>query len=158
MYCSITRTCTGMYDTQSNTAQKWHGFGFGIEVDLVVCVCGRNRRDVSLGDRIWLDFSVGIRIYFVLCESKLAWFRVWIEINLVFVWGGYAKLTCFQNMNRNWLDSGSNVTWFCVGDINWLGVSVRTEIDLFFVRGSKLTLFCVRVKKCLFLAWAWKLT
>ena len=25
-----------MYNTQSNTARKWHGFGVGIEIDLVV--------------------------------------------------------------------------------------------------------------------------
>ena len=30
--------CTGMYNTQSNTAQRWHGFSAGIEIDLVV-VC-----------------------------------------------------------------------------------------------------------------------
>ena len=36
---------------------------------------------------------------------------------------------------------GSKLTWSCVGDRNWLGFSVRTEIEMFFVRGSKLTLF-----------------
>ena len=35
----MTRTCTDMYNTQSNTARKWHGFSVSIEIDLVVaCV------------------------------------------------------------------------------------------------------------------------
>ena len=37
MYCCcITRICSAMYNTQSNTARKWHGFSAGIEIDLVV--------------------------------------------------------------------------------------------------------------------------
>ena len=31
--CCIRRICTGMYNTQNNTARKWHNFG--IEIDFV---------------------------------------------------------------------------------------------------------------------------
>ena len=52
----------------------------------------------------------------------------------------------------------SRFTWFCEGDWNWLGFSVRTEIHMFFVRRSKLTLFFCAGRKLLFLQWAWRLT
>ena len=46
---------------------------------------------------------------------------------------------------------GSNLTWFYVGDRSWLCFGVRTEVDFFFVRGSKLTLYSLRVENYLFL-------
>ena len=78
---------------------------------------GRNRRDVSVGDRSWLDFSVGIRIDLVLCGgrkllglesgSKLTWFscRRACIIELFLEWG--SKLTRF-------LCRGQNRPCFCI--------------------------------------------
>ena len=45
---------------------------------------------------------------------------------------------------------GSKLTWFCVGDIYWLGFSMGTEIDLFFCGAQNRPCFCVRVENYLF--------
>ena len=124
------------------------------------CVRGRNRRDFSVGDRNWLDFSVGIIIDLVRCGgrkwlvlesgSKLTWFSC----------RGHAKLAVFRVGIDISLNSvlGSKLTWFCVGDISWLGFSVSTENDMFLWGGQHWPCFCVRVENYLFIVWAWKLT
>ena len=90
----------------------------------------------------------------------MTWFRVWIEINLVFVSGGI-KIDVFRVGIEIDLPSvlGSKLTWLCVGDRKWLvfvrgsnrlGFRMRAENGLFsvwgsiglvLVRGSKLTCF-----------------
>ena len=52
---------------------------------------------------------------------------------------------------------GSILTLFWVGDEDWLDFSVKTEIDLFFVRGQNCPRFFVPVEYYLFLMWAWKM-
>ena len=126
------------------------------------CVRGRNRRDFSVGDRIWLDFSVGIRIDLVLCGgrqwlgsepgSKLTWFscRGACQIDLFLEW--VSKITWLQWCGRNKLGfvCGSKITWFRVWiEINLVFVSgavqnyhafrVGIEIDLTSLLGSKLS-------------------
>ena len=107
-----------------------------------------------MGGRNWLDFSVGVKLIWLLCGcSKLIsfqcrdrnwngfqkmcggrkWlvFSVWIEINSVFVSG-----------HRNWLD---------IRDRNGLDFSDGVEINLFFVCGIEIDLFLVWVSKLMFL-------
>ena len=87
------------------------------------CVDGRNRRDFSVGDRGWLDFSVGVRIDLVSCggrkqlglesRSELPCFsrRVACKIDLFLEWG--YKLTRRQCWGRNKLGFmwGYKLTW-----------------------------------------------
>ena len=111
---------------------------------------GRSRRHFSVGDRSWLDLSVGDQILLSFVSgSRMTWFRFWIKIHLVFVSGGVQNRLVFRARNENDLTSGlvSWLTWFCVGHRSWLHLSVRAEIDMFFVRCSKSTLFLVRCSK-----------
>ena len=74
-------------------------------------------------------------------------------MNLVFVSRGKQKWVFFSmGIEIDWTSVfGSKLAWFCVGDINWLGFSVRTLTDLFLVRRSKLTLFLWGCRKSLVL-------
>ena len=61
---------------------------------LTWCYLGGNRRDFSVGDRSWLDFSVGIRIDLVLCGGR-KWLSLESGWQLTWFWcRGHAKLTC----------------------------------------------------------------
>ena len=109
------------YNTQRNTARKWHGFSVGIEIDLVVWVV---KIDGFCVDRSWLDFSVRIRIDLVLCGgrkwlglesgSKWTWFscRGACQIELFLEWR--SKLIWLQCWGRNQLlfCVGYKLTWF----------------------------------------------
>ena len=109
--CCITETCTGMYNTQSYTARKWHGFSVGIELDLVVVWVveidlisewGIGGDLILCGGRKWLGLE---------SESKLTWST----------WRRACKIDpFFFSGDRNWLSSvsGSKFTWFCVGARN----------------------------------------
>ena len=123
-----------MYSPQSNTARKWHGFSVRIEIDLVV---------------VWLveiyvisEWGIGVVTWFqwrdhnclgFVGESKMTWFRVWIEIYLVFVSGGMQSWLLIEVGIEIDLTSvmGSKLYWFSVDDRNWLGFSMRTKIDVF---------------------------
>ena len=121
------------------------------------CVGGRNRRDFGVGDRSWLDFSVPGRDYnwvgFVR-GSKITWLRVWIEVNVVFVSGSKGNCLVFKVGVEMDLTSvlGLKLPWFCAGDRNWHGFSMRlvfwarVKIVLFFVCGSKLIVCSVSIK------------
>ena len=79
--------------------------------------------DFIVGDRTWLDFSVGVGIdLFFVWGRKWLGFSFWIEIDLVWV-------------------SGSKLTCFLCGDGNWLGYCVHVENILILVFGSKMTWF-----------------
>ena len=104
---------------------------------------------------------------FLVLGSKLTWFsgdRNWlglcvgVEDDLVFVFGSI--LTSFMWGIELGLTSvlGSEVTWFCVGDINRLCFGVITEIDMFSVRVQNWPCVCALVESYLFLVCAWKLT
>ena len=86
-------------------------FVFSVEIGIYLVFCG---------GRKWLDFSVWIETNSVFLKS--------IKIDLILEWG--SKLTWFQ-----WWDQ--KLLGFCVGDRNWLGVSLGFEID-FLVRGVEI--------------------
>ena len=101
----MTRTCTDMYNTQSNTAQKWHGFSFGeidvvvlwvVEID-VISVWG-----IGVDYRNWLDLSVGSKItWFSVGDINWLGFSVSTEIDLF--WGGGQNWLCFCVRIENYL-------------------------------------------------------
>ena len=57
-----------------------------------------------------------------------------------------------RSRNYVYLSGGSELYWFSLRDRNWLGFSVGIEIDLVFVRGSKLTSFLREGRKHLVLS------
>ena len=74
------------------------------------CVGGRNWHDVRVGDRTWLDFSVGMKL-----------------IRLLY---GLSKLTWFQGRDRKWLV-------FCVAIKTDLISSEWVETSSIFVSGRR---------------------
>ena len=74
-----------MYNTQCHTARKLHGFSVGVEIDLVVVWVVEI--DMISVWRIGVDLiSVwGSELTLFVWRSKMRWFGVWIEINLIFV-------------------------------------------------------------------------
>ena len=133
------------------------------------CVGGRNRRDLSGDDFIsvwgseltWFCVGVGNDLVWSLDRNtlnfrvgghvKLTWFSL-DKVNLVFVSGGMQNWLVFRVGIQIDLTSvlGPKWTYFFVGDRKWLGFSVRTEIVMFFVRGSKLTFLCAGRKVLVF--------
>ena len=105
------------------------------------CVGRQNRLDFSVRDRNWLFF---------VWASKMPSVRSWIDF-----------FVCVED-HRNWLvltvcigidlTSGleSKSFGFCMEGPNWLGFIVATKLDLFFVRGSKLTSLLCAGRKWLF--------
>ena len=154
--CCITRTCTGMYNTQSNTPRKWHTFRAGIEIDFVVWVVEIDVISVwesrltsfQCANKNWRGFVWG---------SKMTCFRVCIEIYLVFVSGGMQYWLVFTvGMEIDLISAfGSKLTWLRVGDISWLGFQVLWPC---FVGGQNWSCVCTRTKNYLLLVWPWKLT
>ena len=110
---------------------------------LVCCGGGRNRRDFSVGDRIWLDFTWrGHILLGFVWGSKKTRAEFWIGILGSRV-GGNAKLTYFEigiEVDLTWV-LGLEFTRFFVRDQNWLGFMWRIETELFFVRGRKWACF-----------------
>ena len=109
---------------------------------------GRNHLVFYVGDRAWLDFSLGIGIDLVFHEGrKWLGFSVWNEVNLAFVSRHQDGLEfrvgieidliifCVRGVcegGRNWLD-------FSVGHRNWVDFSDGIGIDVVFVCWSKNT-------------------
>ena len=130
----------------------WHRFGGW----------RRNWLDFIVGSRTWHNFSVGIRIDFVLVRgSKWLPFCPWVEIYMVLVWG--SKLACFLCGDRNWLgllcgggwwrlafcvrvdndcffsldrNTSLNLAWFQFRDQNWFGLCLGGENDVVLEYGS----------------------
>ena len=109
---------------QSIPARKWHGFSVGIEIGLIVALVVEIDVISVWGLWFaWFQYRDQNRLGFV-WGSKITWFRVWIEMNLVFVSGGHckidlflewgSKLTRLQCWGRNQLVScgGNKFTWF----------------------------------------------
>ena len=133
---------------------------------LGLCDGGRNCLDVRVGDRTWLDFSVGMEFVWLLCElSKMTLFQCAGTALIWFLFSGRKWLVfsvrieiywVFVSWHRNRLDIGvgnkidlisvigSKLTWFsCAGSkLTWFYRWDQTR--LFFVRGSKSTsVLCV---------------
>ena len=72
--CCITRTYTGMHNTQSNTTRRRDGFSVGIEIDLVVLWVVEI--DVI---SVW---GSGVDLFSV-WGSELSWFCVGVENDFV---------------------------------------------------------------------------
>ena len=73
----------------------------------------------------------------------MTWFRVWIEINLVFVSEGIENYLFLEGYRKS-LDISVGIEIdlaFVWGIQNGLGFSVGIEVDMFFVQESKLTRF-----------------
>ena len=144
-------------------------FVWAVQIDL----------DFSVGDRTWLDSSVGWNrfgccvgcrkwlhfssvnrhwfccvavetFYFLPSWSKLSGFLCrGIEIDLIVEWE--SKLTWFQWWGRTSLG-------FYVRNINWLGFSVGIELDLILYGGQNRLRFCVRAENYFVLIYGSKLT
>ena len=157
---SMTRTCTAIYNTQSNTARKSNGFNVGTEIGVfVVWVV---KIDVLSVRGIGVDLiSVqGSWLTWFVWRSNMTWFRVWTEIDMVFGSGA-----CIIHLRLEW---GSKSAWHQCWSRTYLCVVWGIEMDLvlvwrpkstcFLCRGKNWPCFCVRVENYSFLVWAWKLT
>ena len=76
-----------------------------------------------MGGRNRLDFSLGAGIDLILVSgSNMTWFRVWVEINLIFG-SGASKLTCFlcggQNSHRFSLRAENYLVMICISELTW---------------------------------------
>ena len=140
--------------------RKWHGFSVDIEFYFIVVwvvetdlisVWGSELTRFQRRDQNWLGFVGGL---------KITLFRIWIEINFVFVSGGIenvsaenclvfkngSKLICFLFAGRKFLVLSVRIDWldFCVGGQKWRGFCMRARNHLVFVWASKLTCFLCR--------------
>ena len=155
--------------------RKWHGFSVDIEFYFIVVwvvetdlisVWGSELTRFQRRDQNWLGFVGGL---------KITLFRIWIEINFVFVSGGIenvsaenclvfkngSKLICFLFAGRKFLVLSVRIDWldFCVGGQKWRGFCMRARNHLVFVWASKLTCFlCVWSKLTWFKCGGWDLT
>ena len=86
-----------------------------------------------VGDRNWLDFSVGIGIDLVfVLRSEMTWSGL-IESDLAFVLGGIEIDVI--------LEWEIKLPWPCVGDRNWLSFSMGMQIEFVFACGLIVTYF-----------------
>ena len=127
------------------------------------CVGRANWLDFRV-DQILLDFSLGMKLIWLLCgRSKLTWFlnagrkslvvSVSTQVDLYFVWVVQIVLISVLGSNLTWFQCRMKWIRLCVGcrkwlhfsmvDRHWFGFCVAVENDLFLASGSKLTVFCV---------------
>ena len=143
------------------------------------CVGRANWLDFRV-DKIILDFSLGMKLIWLLCgRSKLTWFlnagrkslvvSVSTQVDLYFVWVVQIVLISVLGSNLTWFQCRMKWIRLCVGcrkwlhfsmvDRHWFGFCVAVENDLFLASGSKLTVFLWRgIAFDLMLEWGSKLT
>ena len=141
-------------------------------ISLGFSVGGWNWLDLSPGDGTWLDFSVGMKLIWLLCRwSKLTsfqfrdrnWHGFWVGVEKCLVLVTGLKLACFfcrgieadllLEWGLNWLDfsGGVGINFdFRVGDRIWLGFSVGIGVDFFW---AGVGIVSVRAEIDLFLVW-----